>query len=296
MWRVLLLQIQRQLLRHIHIIDWFIYVITTLSVVLSNGFLISIYKYRYDKHDEISRVVINRTRYLMITDSRDDLIGELRLDSWLNASNNDRLATHRDVMKHNDLRSRLSLWRRNNPIGQEYMQDLCRTSQTWSVIIINDTQINSGISFKNSVLMFTGVIDSCTTDDQYCAVLGHYLEDKASSSLNDILSFLAHINEDEPFETKQHFDINSRELEFEADIVPAFLASRLCIDTHSVSIKRIPLTPVEFYPIEKRHDLTRNHWYSSKENSTHPDRIPRYDRLLETLPRFFETSFFWFYV
>ena len=145
--------------------------------------------------------------------------------------------------------------------------------------------------------MFTGMIDSCTTDDQYCTVVGHYLEDKSSSSsLNNILSFLAQINEDEPFETKQHVDINKRELEFEADIVTAFLASRLCIDTHPVSIKRISLAPLEVYPIEKRHDLKRNYWYSTNENSAHPDRIPRYDRLLQTLPRLVETSFFWFYV
>ena len=166
----------------------------------------------------------------------------------------------------------------------------------WSVTIINDTLINSGTSSKNTLVIFTGWIDSCTTDDQFCVVLGHYLEDRPSSSLNNILSFLAEINEDEPFETKQHFDITARELEFEADIVPAFLASRLCVNTRDVylrSILRIPLPHVEFYPIEKRNDVRTNHWYTSKENSTHPERMAKYGSLLKTLPQFFETSFYW---
>ena len=144
--------------------------------------------------------------------------------------------------------------------------------------------------------MFTGSIDSCTTDDQFCIVLGHYLNDRPSSRPNNILSFLAEINEDEPFETKQHFDITARELEFEADIVPAFLASRLCVNTRDVylrSILRIPLPHVEFYPIQKRNDVRTNHWYTNKQNSTHPGRMAKYDSLLKTLPRFFETSFFW---
>ena len=295
MWRILLLQIQRQFLRHIHTIDYvFIYVLPIFSIGLLNGYLLAIYKSTHDKHDEISMFSVNRTRYLMITDSKDDPIGELRLESWLNAANNHRLSRPRDVLKHNDLSSRIYLWRRNNQI-----EDFVVHCQTWSVIIINDTQINSGISFKNTVLMFTGMIDSCATDDQYCTVLGHYLEDKASSSLNNIQSFLAQINEDEPFETKHHFDINGRELEFEADIVPAFLASRLCVDIHLPSQKQIPLAPDGFYPYSriavKRNDLTRNLWYSSKENSTHPDRIARYDNLLKTLPKIFETSFFWWY-
>ena len=92
MWRILLLQIQRQLRRHIHIIDWFIYALVISSIGLLNGFLISIYKYRYDKHDAISIFAINRTRYLMTTASKDDPIGELRLESWLNAANDRRLS------------------------------------------------------------------------------------------------------------------------------------------------------------------------------------------------------------
>ena len=289
MWRILLLQIKSHIdrfthiilfhLRDIHAIDYMIiYVLPIFSIGLLNGFLISIYKYRYDKYDAISIFAINRTRYLMTTASKDDPIGELRLESWLNAANNRRLAGYVDVIRSNDLESRY-LWWRHCPI--------------WSVTIINDTLINSGTSSKNTLVIFTGWIDSCTTDDQFCVVLGHYLEDRPSSSLNNILSFLAEINENEPFETKQHFDITARELEFEADIVTAFLASRLCVDTRPPSIKRVPLAPVEGYPIGKRHDLTRNHWYSSKGNSTHPERMARYDSLLKTLPRFFETSFYW---
>ena len=136
MWRILLLQIKRQLARHILTI---MYVGHYVLPIFLFQYTISIYHSIYDKHDEISRFSVNRTRYLMITDSRDDPIGELRLDSWLNASNNNRLAKHRDVMKHNDLRLRLYLWRRNNQIGQEYIAGMCRTSQTWSIIIINDT-------------------------------------------------------------------------------------------------------------------------------------------------------------
>ena len=219
----------------------------------------------------------------MTTASKDDPIGELRLESWLNAANNRRLAGYVDVIRSNDLESRYFWWR-HCPI--------------WSVTIINDTLINSGTSSKNTLVIFTGWIDSCTTDDQFCIVLGHYLEDRPSSSLNNILSFLAEINEDEPFETKQHFDITARELEFEADILPAFLASRLCVNTRDVylrSILRIPLPNVEFYPIEKRNDVRTNHWYTSKENSTHPELMERYDSLLKTLPRLFETSFYWWY-
>ena len=286
MWRILLLQIQRQLRRHIHIIDWFIYALVISSIGLLNGFLISIYKYRYDKHDAISIFAINRTRYLMTTASKDDPIGELRLESWLNAANNRRLAGYVDVIQNNDLES-VYLWRRRKAIKERLYCHI------WSVTIINNTLLNPGTSSKNSLVVFTGGIDSCTTDDQFCVVLGHYLEDRPSSSLNNILSFLAEINEDEPFETKPHFDITARELEFEADIVTAFLASRLCVDTRPSSIKRVPLAPVEGYPIGKRHDLTRNHWYSSKGNSTHPERMARYDSLLKTLPRFFETSFYW---
>ena len=76
MWRILLLQIQRQLRRHVHIIDWFIYVLPTLAIGIPNAFysLISIDKYRDNKHDEISVFTVNRTRYLMITDSEDDPI------------------------------------------------------------------------------------------------------------------------------------------------------------------------------------------------------------------------------
>ena len=105
MWRILLLQIQLQLRRHIHIIDWFIYVLVISSIGLLNGGLISIYKYRYDKHDAISIFAINRTRYLMTTASKDDPIGELRLESWLNAANNRRLPNYVDVILHNDLES-----------------------------------------------------------------------------------------------------------------------------------------------------------------------------------------------
>ena len=289
MWRILLLQIQRQLRRHIHIIDWFIYALVISSIGLLNGFLISIYKYRYDKHDAISIFAINRTRYLMTTASKDDPIGELRLESWLNAANNRRLPNYVDVILHNDLES-WYFWRDRWGRKDKKERLYCRI---WSVTIINGTLINSGTSYKNTLVIFTGGIDSCTTDDQSCVVLGHYLEDRPSSSLNNILSFLAEINEDEPFETKPHFDITARELEFEADIVTAFLASRLCVDTRPSSIKRVPLAPVEGYPIGKRHDLTRNHWYSSKGNSTHPERMARYDSLLKTLPRFFETSFYW---
>ena len=283
MWRILLLQIQRQLRRHVHIIDWFIYVLPTLAIGIPNAFysLISIDKYRDNKHDEISVFTVNRTRYLMITDSEDDPIGELRLESWLNAANNRRLAGYVDVIRSNDLESRYFWWR-HCPI--------------WSVTIINDTLINSGTSSKNTLVIFTGWIDSCTTDDQFCIVLGHYLEDRPSSSLNNILSFLAEINEDEPFETKQHFDITARELEFEADILPAFLASRLCVNTRNGyprSTIRIPSALIESYPIENRNYVTTNHWHTIKEDSTHPERMARYGSLLKTLPRFFETSFFW---
>ena len=71
MWRILLLQIQRQLRRHIHIIDWFIYVLPILAIGIPSAFFISINKYREDKHEEISIFTVNRTRYLMITDSED---------------------------------------------------------------------------------------------------------------------------------------------------------------------------------------------------------------------------------
>ena len=300
MWRILFLQIKSHIdrfthtilfhLRDIHAIDYvIIYVLPIFSISLLNGFLISIYKYRYDQYDAISIFAINRTRYLMITASKDDPIGELRLDSWLNAANNRRLANYVDVIQNNDLESVYLLRRRKAKKIRLYCL-------IWSVTIINDTLINSGTSSKNTLVIFTGWIDSCTTDDQFCVVLGHSLEDRPSSSLNNILSFLAEINEDEPFETKQHFDITARELEFEADIVPAFLASRLCVNTRDVylrSILRIPLPNVEFYPIEKRNDVRTNHWYTSKENSTHPERMAKYDSLLKTLPRFFETSFYW---
>ena len=279
MWMILLLQIPRQLRRQIHIIEWFIYGLPILAI----------YKYHEDKHDEISVFTVNRTRYLMITDSKDDPIGELRLESWLNAANDRRLASWYDVIHRNELESRY-YWGRRKAKKERL------NCPTWSVIIINDTLINSGASSKKTLVMFTGRIDSCTTEDQFCIVLGHYLDDRPSSSLNNILSFLGEINEDEPFETKQHFDITGRELEFEADIVPAFLASKLCVNTrdgYPRSILRITLPPIEFPPIENRKDVSTNHWYTSKENSTHPQRMGRYDSLLKTLPWFFETSFYW---
>mgnify|MGYP001213133368 CR=1 FL=1 len=65
------------------------------------------------------------------------------------------------------------------------------------------------------------------------------------------------------------------------------------IATHSMTSQQNPLPHVEFYPIEIRNDVRTNHWNTSKENSPHPERMARYDSLLKTLPRFFETSFYW---
>ena len=166
-----------------------------------------------------------------------------------------------------------------------------KTSKNWTVAVTNDTTRQAYTYANGDIFVQGGYM--YISDEELAIVLGHeiahtllshYDERRAKNVLSDISQILSLpfrcASRSNCFSYTRRFHGHDRELETEADVVGAFMASRSCFDPRYAPVHWAKLNLFDTQTI----GLPKNA-AAEINTSTHPDHLSRESKLRELLPK-----------